>query len=112
MGLAAGTMRERLTVERLREQAVSAFGEQRQTPDRWYALRSLWGSVQAFSAREVLQSDRTQTMMTYIVRIRRMPELTTRDRFRWRGGILNIQSIQLRGVRKEEMEILCGQEVD
>lgn len=112
MALAAGSMKQRVTLERLREQSVSAFGEQKATPDQWFAVRPMWASVEAFSAREVLQSDRTQATITYTVRIRRQDDITTRDRFRWDGGVLNIQSIQLRGFRKEEMEILCGQEVD
>lgn len=112
MPLPAGATRYRVTIERLRPQTVGRFGEQKQNAANWSAWQEVWASVDALSAREIVQSDRTQAVITFRVRIRTLPGLTERDRVRWRGGVLNIQSIQLRGTRLEEQELLCAQEVD
>lgn len=113
MALPAGALRHRVTIERVKPQSVGRLGEQRQTPDRWAAWQAnVPANVTAFSAREVVQSDRTQALISYTVRIRTLKGLTPRDRLRWNGIILNIQSIQLRGLRLEEQEILCSQEAD
>lgn len=112
MALPAGALRQRVTIERLKPQSTGRLGEQRQTPDRWAPWQEVWASVQAVSGREVIQSDRTQALVTYTVRVRTREGLTPRDRLRWKGLVLNIVSIQLRGLRLEEQEILCSQEVD
>ena len=112
MPLPAGELRQRVTIERIKPQSTGRLGEQLQTPDRWVALREVRASVSAIAAREIIQSDRTQAMVTYKVRIRATDDLTPRDRLRWNGIVLNIVSIQLRGIRYEEQEILCSQEVD
>jgi len=116
MPLPAGAARYRFTVERLKPQSTGRFGERKEGAENWFALDRVWGSVEALSAREIVQSDRTQAVITYRVRIRtysgQKAPLTERDRLRWKGGILNIQSIQLRGSRLEEQELLCAQEVD
>lgn len=112
MRLTAGTLSERVTIEQLSEQSLNAFGESVQTADQWVAVRSVWAGVTAITAREAVQSDRTQTSITYKVRLRTQPDLTTKHRLRWQGGVLNIQSILLRGNRFEEQEVLCAEQVD
>ena len=112
MGLNAGTLRRRVTIEKLSEQSLNAYGESVQTSDQWLPVRTVWAGVMAVTAREVVQSDRTQTSITYKVRLRTQTDLTTKHRLRWQGGILNIQSILLRGNRLEEQEVLCAEQVD
>lgn len=112
MPLAGGTLRRRVTIERLIEAAPNPFGETVTTSDQWSTVRTVWAGVEAISAREAVQSDRTQTSITYKVRLRTQSDLTTKDRLRWQGGILNIQSVLLRGLRLEEQEILCAEQVD
>lgn len=112
MALPSGAMQRRVTIERPRENAVNAFGESVVTSDQWLPWKTVWASVEAISAREAVQSDRTQTAITYKVRIRTDLTLKTTHRLRWQGGILNIQSIVLRGQRLEEQEILCAEEKD
>jgi SPP1 family predicted phage head-tail adaptor len=112
MPLQSGVMRRRVTIERPRENAVNAFGEAIVMSDQWTAWKTVWAAVDAITAREAVQADRTQTAITYKVRIRTEPELNTKHRLRWQGGILNIQSILLRGTRLEEQEILCAEEKD
>jgi SPP1 family predicted phage head-tail adaptor len=112
MVLTAGTMRRRVTIEKLSEQSLNAFGESVQTADQWTVVRTVWAGVMAVSAREAVQSERTQNVITYKVRMRTQPDLTTKHRLRWQGGVLNIQSILLRGNRLEEQEVLCAEQVD
>jgi head-tail adaptor len=44
--------------------------------------------------------------------MRRVPNITTRMRLRWNGGVLNIQSIVYRGKQLEDIELLCAEESD
>ena len=112
MPLSGGVLRRRVTIERLGDQPANAFGESVQTAANWSPVRTVWAAVDAISSREAVQSDRTQTSVTYKVRMRTQADLTTKDRLRWQGGVLNIQSILLRGVRLEEQEVLCAEQVD
>lgn len=108
--LPAGLMNQRLTIERLKERAAGRFGEQVTGAAAWTQLRTVWGNVMAMTANEILQSERVQAFVQYRVRIRTIPDIRAKDRLRWAGRILNIQSIQLRGLRREEQEILCTEE--
>lgn len=110
--LSAGVLRRRVTIERLTENVANFYGEAQTTADKWSAVRTVWAGVESVTAREAVQSDRTQATITYKVRMRRQADLTSKDRLRWDGGILNIQSILLRGQRLEEQEILCAEQVD
>lgn len=112
MTLASGVLRHRVTIERLSEQSSNFYGETPITPDQWVPLRTVWANVRPVTAREAVQSDRTQNTITYVVRLRTQADLTTKHRLRWHGGVLNIQSILLKGVRLEEQEVLCAEQVD
>lgn len=112
MSLSGGALRRRVTVERLSVHSANAFGESIQTPDAWAPVRTVWAAIDAISSREAVQSGRTQTSVTYKVRMRTQPDLTTKDRLRWDGGVLNIQSILLRGNRFEEQEVMCAEQTD
>jgi len=112
MPLPSGVMRRRVTIERPRENALNALGEAVVVSDQWMPWKTVWAAVDAITAREAVQADRTQTAITYKVRIRTESSLNTKHRLRWQGGILNIQSIMLRGLRLEEQEILCAEETD
>jgi len=110
MPLPAGVMNQRVTIERLKQQAAGRFGEKITTSNQWDAVRTVWANVMSMTANELLQSDRSQAFIQYRVRIRTVPELRAKDRLRWAGRVLNIQGIQLRGLRREEQEILCSEE--
>jgi SPP1 family predicted phage head-tail adaptor len=112
MALTSGTLRRRVTIEALNDQSLNAFGESVQTSGQWIAVRTVWASVVAITAREAVQSERTQTSVSYKVRVRTQSDLSTKHRLRWNGSILNIQSILLRGNRLEEQELLCSEQVD
>lgn len=110
MPLPAGLMNQRVVIERLKPQSTGRFGEQVTSSDKWAEMRTVWAAVFSVNANEIVQSDRAQAFIQYKVRIRTIPELRTKDRLRWAGRILNIQAIQLRGLRREEQEILCTEE--
>lgn len=110
MPLPAGLMNQRLTIERLKPQAAGRFGEQITNAAQWYEVRTVWGNVLAITANELIQSDRAVPFIQYRVRIRTSPDLKAKDRLRWAGRVLNIQAVQLRGLRREEQEILCTEE--
>lgn len=110
MPLPAGLMNQRVTIERLRSGTAGRFGEQPTKSTAWSEVRTVWGNVMAITAQEIVQSDRSQAFVQYRVRIRTVPDLRAKDRLRWAGKVLNIQSVQLRGLRREEQEILCTEE--
>lgn len=112
MALSAGVLRHRVTIEKLSDQAANFYGETPITPDQWVPVRTVWANVRAITAREAVQSDRTQNTITYTVRMRTQPDLTAKHRLRWKGGVLNIQSVLLKGTRLEEQEVLCAEQVD
>jgi SPP1 family predicted phage head-tail adaptor len=110
MPLPAGLMNQRVTIERLKPQASGRFGEQPTKATAWAEVRTVWGNVMSINAQEIVQSDRSQAFITYRVRIRTVGDLRAKDRLRWAGRVLNIQAVQLRGLRREEQEILCTEE--
>lgn len=110
MPLPAGLLNQRVVIERLKPQSASRYGEQVTSNDKWAAWRTVWAAVFPITANEILQSDRTQAFIQYKVRIRTIPDLRAKDRIKWAGRILNIQAVQLKGLRREEQEILCTEE--
>lgn len=111
MPLPAGLLNQRVTIERLKPtSATGRFGEQVTTADKWHPVRTVWAAVFPIAATEILQSDRSMPFIQYKVRIRTVPDLRAKDRLKWGPRILNIQSVQLRGLRREEQEVLCTEE--
>lgn len=110
MPLPAGLLNQRVVIERLKPQAASRYGEQVTSHDKWSTWRTVWAAVFPIAANEIVQSDRTQAFIQYKVRIRALADLRAKDRLRWAGRVLNIQAVQLRGLRREEQELLCTEE--
>lgn len=104
----AGELKRRVVIEQPRE-AVNSLGE---TTLTWSEFASAWASIEGLSVREIVQSGRQQAVISYKVRMRRVPGITTRMRLRWNGGVLNIQSILYRGKQLEDIEVLCAEESD
>ena len=108
MATPAGVYRHRLIIEQMVDQA-NALGEAVPVPK---AVDRVWARVDGLMAREFLAADRTKSTISYKVRLRTIPWLTAKYRFRFNGRILNIQSVLPRGERDEEMECFCSEEVD
>jgi SPP1 family predicted phage head-tail adaptor len=104
----AGDLKRRVVIEQPRE-AVNALGE---TTLTWVVYATTWASVEGLNAREIVQSGRQQSVISYKVRMRRVPGITTRMRLRWNGGVLNVQSVLYRGSQLEDIELLCAEEAD
>jgi SPP1 family predicted phage head-tail adaptor len=108
MATPAGVYRHRLIIEQMVDRP-NALGESVPTAE---AVCPVWGRVEGLMAREFLAADRTKSTISYKVRLRTLPWLTAKYRFRWMGRILNIQSVLPRGERLEELECFCAEEVD
>lgn len=104
----AGDLKRRVVVEQPRE-AVNNLGE---TTLTWSEYVTTWAAIEGLSVREIVQSGRQQSVISYKVHMRRVPGITTRMRLRWNGGVLNIQSIVYRGKQLEDIELLCAEEAD
>jgi len=104
----AGDLKRRVVIEQPRE-AVNSLGE---TTLTWATFTTAWAAIEGLNVREIVQSGRQQSVISYKVKMRRVPGLTTRMRLQWNGGVLNIQSILYRGAQLEDVEVLCAEEAD
>lgn len=104
----AGDLKRRVVIEQPRESSNN-LGE---TTLAWVTYATAWASVEGLTAREIVQSGRQQGIISYRVRMRRVPGITQRMRLRWNGGVLNIQSVVYRGKQLEDIEMLCAEEAD
>lgn len=106
MPLAAGTLRDRVTVLEPNERET-ALGE---TILDFTELATVWASVQAISAQDMMQAEQNQMTTTHVVTIRYLPALNTKMRLGWRGKTLEIQSVLDRENRSIH-ELICREVV-
>jgi SPP1 family predicted phage head-tail adaptor len=90
-----GLMRERVTIQRA-DSEQSPFGE---ATIVWNTVGEVWASVQGLSAREVLQAQQANAIITHKIRIRFFDGLTHQHRLIWRGRTMEIASVQERETR-------------
>ena len=98
----AGSLRERVTVERASE-SRNALGE---TVLSWATFAERWASVEGVSSRELLQYGQQQIEVSHRVRMRWLDGLTHSMRIVWRGRTLEIVSLLEHGNRSEH-ELVC-----
>jgi SPP1 family predicted phage head-tail adaptor len=97
-----GELRERVTVQ-VASGTTNALGE---TVLAWSDSSAVWASVEGVSAREALLAGQQDAAITHKVRLRYLPELTSRERFAWRGRTLEIVSLLEHGNRSQH-EAIC-----
>lgn len=97
-----GELRERVTVQ-VASGTTNALGE---TVLAWTDSSAVWASVEGVSAREALLAGQQDAAVTHKVRLRYLPELTSRERFAWRGRTLEIVSLLEHGNRSQH-EAIC-----
>lgn len=97
-----GELRERVTVQ-VASGTTNALGE---TVLAWSDSSAVWASVEGVSAREALLAGQQDAAVTHKVRLRYLPELTSRERFAWRGRTLEIVSLLEHGNRSQH-EAIC-----
>ncbi|NBW14409.1 MAG: head-tail adaptor protein [Caulobacteraceae bacterium] len=90
-----GLMRERVLIQSPRIEQ-SPFGE---ATTEWVNVVEVWASVRGLNSREVLQAQQANAIVTHVVRIRLLDELTHQHRLIWRGRILEISSLMERETR-------------
>ena len=97
-----GELRERVTVQ-VASGTTNALGE---TVLAWSDSSAVWASVEGVSAREALLAGQQDAAITHKVRLRYLPDLTSRERFAWRGRTLEIVSLLEHGNRSQH-EAIC-----
>jgi head-tail adaptor len=107
----AGLKNQLVTVERLREKPTR-LGENKSTSDAWAAIgQPIWANVKSVVSSESNQDGRVQATVIYTVTMDAFHDVRAADRLRFGTRILGIQGIKPRGLRNEEHEITCIEEV-
>lgn len=106
-----GLKNKLVQVERLRDRPTR-LGERKSTSDAWAPVSSpVWGNVKSVAASETTQEGRVVSSVIYTVVVSSYVEVRSADRLRVEGRVLAIQGIQPRGLRDEEWQITCTEEV-
>ena len=96
-----GELRERVTVQ-VATGATNTLGE---TVLTWANSTQTWASVEGVSAREALDNNQQEIVVSHKVRMRYLSGLTQNMRFAWRGRTLEIVSLLEYGNRSEHVAI-------
>lgn len=107
MGLAAGDMWTRVTIE----QPTASTNQVGEAILSWATFATVWASVDTLSSRETERFAETVGFMTHRVRIRYLPGLTSAMRIQYRGRVLEIGQIVERD-RLWHQEIICTEKRD
>jgi SPP1 family predicted phage head-tail adaptor len=86
--LNAGGLNKRITL--LMPQTTETAGESSTT---YVPVKSVWASVRAETARELVRNNRTEAELNYFIRIRFDSELTESWRLRYEGRTLEISKV-------------------
>lgn len=97
----AGSLRERVTIERL-DIADDGAGGQIET---WVRRADVWAEVKPVKGREIVSGERIVGAETYLITIRYRSDIALSDRIVWRGKTLDIDSVQNRDMRRKYLVI-------
>lgn len=98
----AGTLRERVTLQKL----VSDGGDADWAKSKaWVDGYRVWGSVQAEAGGESSKGDGVVSSVTYTIRVRYLPDVTSEWRGLWKDKTLDIVSVIDPTGRRRELEI-------
>jgi SPP1 family predicted phage head-tail adaptor len=89
MGIAAGRLRERVTIEAFAGVADGLGGQ----TDAWQRVATVWADVLPLAGREAMVAGAMTGIEPYRVELRRRAGLTPQHRLSWRGRQLNIRSV-------------------
>lgn len=104
--MAAGHLRDRVTVQRL----VAGADDYGNTVNDWADHITLWADMLEGLGREAVAAGRIESARTATIRIRRSTDalgITAADRISARGAVWNIRSIVAVGRSNELLEMLC-----
>jgi len=101
-----GELRERVTIQTATP-ATNSLGE---TTLTWADTQTIWASVNGVSAREALEYGQAAVTISHRLRFRYVASLTQKNRFLWRGRVLDIVSL-LEYENRSEHVALCEEQV-
>lgn len=94
--IVSGLMRERVTILAPATDEQSTLGA---AVVPFVEAGTVWASVQGLSAREALQAQQANAIITHKIRIRFFPGITAQHRLSWRGRTMEIVSVMERETR-------------
>jgi hypothetical protein len=92
----AGSMRERLTIQKPVERQNAGFGE---ATIEWETEGEVFGSVMGLRVSDYVAAQQAGSIVTHRIRIRFFPTLTHQHRLIWRGRKMEISAILERETR-------------
>jgi SPP1 family predicted phage head-tail adaptor len=98
-----GQLDQRVTIETPTEVQDQHGG----TGTTWSDKATVWASITGESGGEVQEGGKTRARARYTVKIRYRDDLTTKDRIRHRGRVLEIESMPDVHQRKDTLELVC-----
>lgn len=98
----AGTLRERITLQKLVEGGGDAAWT---TPREWVDGHRVWAGVVAASGGEKSGADGVLSSVSYTIRVRYLADVTSAWRVVWKGKVLDIVSAIDPTGRGRELEI-------
>lgn len=93
-----GRMRERVTLQAPRE-TQSPSGETSLVWD--IALGTVWASVEGLNARDFMQAQQANIVVTHRIRIRRRDDINHTHRLIWKGRVMELANVTIRGPHLE-----------
>jgi SPP1 family predicted phage head-tail adaptor len=96
----AGTMRDRVTIQRQSTSSTPQWGKS----TNWTDVATVWASVVPTNAVESFQQKGTASGTNYTVKLRYRADLTSADRLMYRGKVLDLVSVVDVGGRHRELE--------
>lgn len=103
MGLQAGRLRERVTIEAGAHTDDTTGG----FDDAWTTLAEVWAEVRPTGGRERLEAGSMRGTQGWRVTIRHRTDVTVLHRLDWRGTKMDIQSVADPDGRREQLVLFC-----
>lgn len=103
MGLAAGRMNQRITIEE-KTSTRSSTGAEVVT---WTPVAEVWARVEPIRGNEFFAAGQMQDATDHRVTIRYRSGITREQRVVWRGELMDIVSVIDVNARRENLELMC-----
>lgn len=97
-------MRHRLEIQRVTETPANSFGEAAET---WITVAHRWGEIMPLQGRDALLAAQVSPDVTHKIRLRHLPELTSKDRIKYGARIFHLEPPTNTDERNRETIILA-----
>lgn len=104
----AGKLRHRVVIQ----QASVTQDDYGQESKTWSTFATRWAAVEPQSGQDFVQSNRNEVTVSYRIRIRHTPGVTSKMRVSWDNRIFRIEYLTDVMERDREMHLFCTKETN